>query len=81
MEMRKRRIARYKMGNKVKEEWYWLKERKRVCRVCEHEKESWEHIWKMYGKATEEVGSWQENVTRILSESREGEEWLVDLDW
>lgn len=37
-----RRIIRFRLGNKMREEWYWKGEEKRRCRLCEGKEESWE---------------------------------------
>lgn len=44
-EERWRRIARWKLGNEVRESMYWESEEKKKYSVCEYEKEIWEHVW------------------------------------
>lgn len=44
-ESRWRRIARFRLEYEVRESKYWLEEEKRLCRLCEWEEESWEHVW------------------------------------
>lgn len=38
------RVARFSLGNEVKEGRYWEKEENRKCRVCGYEEETWEHV-------------------------------------
>jgi len=44
-EGRWKRIARWKMGNEVREGRYWEEPEKRICRLCGGEEESWVHVW------------------------------------
>jgi len=44
------RKARYRLGEKIKEGRYWEKEENRLCRMCEREEESWEHVWEECGR-------------------------------
>lgn len=44
---------------------YWESEEKK-CRVCEYEKETWEHVWDGCARGLADKGGWQENVMRIV---------------
>lgn len=39
-----RRIARFKLGNEMRESRYWKEKKSRKCRLCGGAKESWEHV-------------------------------------
>jgi len=41
-ENRWKRIARWRMGNEIKEGRYWKETRKKICG---REEETWEHVW------------------------------------
>jgi len=38
------RVARFRLGNEMREGKYWEDEEKRRCRICEWEEETWEHV-------------------------------------
>lgn len=40
--VRWRRVARFRMGNEMRESRYWEDEEKRKCRLCGNERE---HVW------------------------------------
>lgn len=40
-----RKIARFRMENKIRKGKYWLRKKERLCRICGEEEERWEH-WK-----------------------------------
>ena len=61
-------LARYKLGNEIKEGRYWAIEEERKCRLCQEEEVTWEYVWEVCGKSGEEEGRWQVNVGRILGE-------------
>lgn len=44
-ENRWKRVARYRLGNEIRDSRYWEGEEKRKCRVCEGDRETWEHVW------------------------------------
>lgn len=44
-ESRWNRVARFRLGNEVREGRYWEQENRRMCRGCAREVESWEHLW------------------------------------
>jgi len=69
------RVIRFRLGNEVREGWYWEKVEKRGCRICGRE-ELWERC--MRGREWEEVG-WQEVVGKVLREERKGEEWMKEI--
>jgi len=65
-------VARYRLGEGVREGRYWMGEEERLCRVCRGEEETWKHVW-------EDCGSWGVRGVRgdgreVLGESEEGEE-------
>lgn len=35
--------ARYRMGNGMRDNWYWREEEKRMCRMCGNERKSWKN--------------------------------------
>jgi len=43
-ESRWRRVLRFRLGNEIGESNYWEEEDKRICRLCEEETETWEHV-------------------------------------
>lgn len=43
-ESRWRRVLRFRVGNEIREGKYWEEEGKRICRLCEEEIETWEHV-------------------------------------
>ena len=63
-----RRLARYRLGNEVKEGRYWITREERKCRLCQEEEETWEHVWEVCRRSGEEKGRWQVNVRRILGD-------------
>lgn len=38
------KIARFKLGNEIREGKYWKGDEERRCRLCGMESESWEHL-------------------------------------
>lgn len=74
------RVARFRMGNEVKERRYWEEEKKKLCRLCEGEVETWEHVWERCRDWKEGGGSWQEAVNWILGENGEGESWMKEWE-
>lgn len=44
--MEKGGVARFRLGNEMKEGLYWKRVEKKKCRLCEGEEETWEHVWK-----------------------------------
>lgn len=58
-ENRWQRIARYRLRGGIKESIYWEKKEKRLCRVCEEQIETWEHVWEDCDRWGAE-GSWNE---------------------
>jgi len=48
-------MARFRLGNEVKEGRYWEERREKLCRLCGNEVETWEHMW-------EECWSWMEGM-------------------
>lgn len=76
-----RRIARFRIGNEVREARYWQSIDDRYCRVCAGELATWEHVWERCRRGGEEIGSWQESVGLILGkEGEEVEEWMKELE-
>ncbi|EZA52484.1 hypothetical protein X777_08600 [Ooceraea biroi] len=79
-ESRWKRVARFRLGNEVKEGRYWEGEEKKRCRLCGMEKESWEHIWEECRRWTVGGGSWQGAVSWVLGQEGEGEGWMRELE-
>ncbi|KYN14632.1 hypothetical protein ALC57_13162 [Trachymyrmex cornetzi] len=70
-ELQREKVARFRLGNEVKEGRYWEEEEERKCRLCGSGWETWEHIWEgCRAWKMGEGGSWQEVVGRILVEER-----------
>jgi len=44
-ESRWRRVMRFRLGNEIREGFYWEKDENKVCRMCRGEMETWEHVW------------------------------------
>jgi len=42
-----KRVARFRLRNKMREGRYREGEERRKCRLCGNEEESWEHVWEM----------------------------------
>lgn len=78
-EGRWQRMARFRLGNEMREGRYWEREEGKLCRLCGMAAESWEHVWEDCGEWGAE-GVWQEMVGRVLGEDGEGEEWLLKLE-
>lgn len=45
---------------------YWESEKKRVCRLCESEEETWEHVWEVCRYWDVGGKSWKEMIGWIL---------------
>jgi len=78
-ESRWSRVARYRLGEGVREGRYWEKEESKMCRMCERERETWEHVWEECGRWGAR-GNWQEMVEEVLGEEGEGEVWIRKLE-
>lgn len=78
-EKRWSRVARYRMGEEVREGRYWGGEEERICRICGRQEETWEHVWEKCGRWGAR-GSWQEIVETVLREEGQGEEWIRKLE-
>jgi len=79
-ESRVRRVARFRLGNEVREAYYWEEEEKRKCRLCGMGEETWEHVWEECRGWVEERSSWQVAMKWVLSEEGEGEWWMRKLE-
>lgn len=53
-----RRVARFRLGNEMRERRYWDEEERKVCRLCKRERETWEHVW-------EKCRSWKEKRVEV----------------
>lgn len=71
-------MARFRLGSKLREGRYWEDEQ-RLCRLCEAEMETWEHVWERYRKWREGQGSWQEALRWVLGKEEEGEWWMREI--
>lgn len=38
-ERSKKKLERFKLGKKIKEEWYWIEDKERGCKLCDNEEE------------------------------------------
>ncbi|XP_024881912.1 vicilin-like seed storage protein At2g18540 [Temnothorax curvispinosus] len=80
-EARWNRIARFRLGNEIREGLYWGKEEDKKCRICEKKEETWEHVWEECSRWEDWEGeSWQDVVEKIMSEKGEGEEWMKTIE-
>ncbi|XP_025993782.2 uncharacterized protein LOC113004505 [Solenopsis invicta] len=80
-ESRWRRVARFRLGNEIRERMYWGGEEEKGCRLCGGGIESWEHVWEECRSWRERGGeSWQEVFSWILGEKGEGENWMRELE-
>lgn len=77
------RIARFRLGNKMRDGRYWLKGEENMYRVCEGEGEDWNHVLERcmggMGEGGEKEGI-EERVRRILAGDGTGEKWLVEIE-
>ena len=53
---------------------YWEREEERVCRICEWEEETWEHVVEVCMR--EEGRGGRERVIEILEDDGRGEGWM-----
>ncbi|XP_024889608.1 vicilin-like seed storage protein At2g18540 [Temnothorax curvispinosus] len=80
-EARWNRIARFRLGNEIREGLYWGKEEDKKCRICERKEETWEHVWEECSRWENWEGeSWQDVVEKIMNEKGEGEEWMKAIE-
>lgn len=80
-EGRYRRVARFRLGNEMREGRYWEKEEERRCRICGGEEETWEHVLERCTR--EEEGGERgigEMIKEILDEGGKGEEWMKRIE-
>jgi len=71
------RVARFRLGNEMREGKYWEEEEKRRCRICGWEEETWEHVVEICMREGDEGG--REKILRILDDSGNGEKWMRKL--
>ena len=71
-EARMTRIARFRMGNELREGRYWEEKEGRRCRECGEEVESWEHVLERC-KKRDRSGERRKTI-EILREDGGGEE-------
>ncbi|XP_024868138.1 golgin subfamily A member 6-like protein 6 [Temnothorax curvispinosus] len=75
------RVARFRLGNEIREGLHWEKKENRRCRICEREEETWEHIWEECTRWKKWDGEgWQDVVENLLGEGGEGEEWMKAIE-
>lgn len=77
-ESRWRRIARFRLGNKMLGSRYWEKDEKIRCRVCGEEEETWKHVWEGCRDRMGDERCWQKVVGWVLGE--EGEWWMREVE-
>ncbi|KYN10179.1 hypothetical protein ALC57_17696, partial [Trachymyrmex cornetzi] len=74
-----RRVARFRLGNEVRDGRYWEGEEERKCRFCGNG-ETWEHVWEECRRWTKGGdGSWQV-VGFILGDEGDGEGWMREVE-
>jgi len=76
---REQRVARFRLGNEMREGTYWEGENERRCRMCGLGQEGWRHVWEDCGIWRAE-GNWENMIEVVLGEEGEGEEWLRRLE-
>lgn len=59
---------------------HWEEEKKRKCRICGGEKQSWEHVWEGCIDKEMRKESWQDVVGRMLGEDGGREEWMKEVE-
>lgn len=72
-------MAKFRLGGEIKDNKYWKKEEERLCRVCEKQTETWEHVWEECDKWRAE-GGWQKMVGVVLEDEGESESRLRKLE-
>ena len=77
-EDRWKRVARFRLGNEMREGRYSEEEEKRRCRICGQGEESWEHVWEVCTGWVVERG-WQSALVEVLGDDG-GEEWMKRLE-
>ena len=77
-ESRWQRVAKFRLGNGMRGGKYWEDEKKRKCRVCGWEEETWEHVWEEC--MGWEEGGWQERVGEVLNDEGGGEKWMRSVE-
>ncbi|XP_066585599.1 cilia- and flagella-associated protein 251-like [Prorops nasuta] len=73
------KIARFRLGNEMREGQYWRKEEERKCRICEWETEGWEHVMERCGNMEDERGI-EERVRDVLRGDGSGLVWMRELE-
>lgn len=38
-------MAKFRLGNEVRERCYWKEEKEKKCRMCGFERKTWEDVW------------------------------------
>ncbi|KAL6421353.1 hypothetical protein ACFW04_014690 [Cataglyphis niger] len=68
------RMARYRLGNGMKGNWYWKEEEDKKCRLCGREEETWEHVWERCWVEKNEKEGWLRELEDLRSggENEEG---------
>ncbi|XP_066590571.1 trichohyalin-like [Prorops nasuta] len=75
-----RRVARFRMGNEMREGNYWRREEERKCRVCGWETEGWEHVMDRCGGYGERDRGIEERVKEVLEGDGRGIGWMKELE-
>lgn len=77
-EEKRRRIARFRLGNEMRAGRYWEQAEERKCRICGWEEETWEHVLERCeeGRGVN-IG---ERIREILDDGGGGEEWMEELE-
>lgn len=68
------------MGNETREGRHWEGAETRVCRLCEGELETLEHMWEGCRRWREGEEGWKDICEKILRDEGDEEWWMRVLD-
>lgn len=65
----------FRRGNEWEWSRYWVEVNRKMCRLCEKKKESWQHIWRKCKKSE------AMNITKeeIIAEESKGMKWVLEI--
>lgn len=67
-------IARARCGNEEYGNRYWMKEEERMCRLCEEERETLEHV----ANKCRCVNRWDKGIDELVGDEGKGYKWLEE---
>lgn len=67
-----RMVARFRLGNEMKEGLYWREEEERRCKRCGTEEKTWGHVLERCRENREQDIGWQDAVRKILAGDGKG---------